>query len=373
MSNGDSPHVPYKYKISNTEIQEIVDKYTDMYPDMAKYKHKFISFSQIDAKLIANKYKAEIVDIIKRKDSEELTPISFICKNDDFFALSIYFPFADDSQLLIILYNDETIIMDIFKEAEPYYPKGVYHLKKCQFGIYLSPLELSSEDGPILNNGETEKIQQDIDTFFDKQDFYKENKLSYKRGIILYGPPGNGKTSLIREILRNNPDKFGILVDTKSDMFNDIPGFLKRVLDDKQKIIVFEDIDGVDTYNRSSYLNFLDGVTSVQNSVIIATTNYLEKVDAALINRPSRFDRAYNVGFPNLDVRKLLLKRFFPRLTVAELSKHGLATNGFSGAYFKELFIFQELRGCSLEEAIKEIKEQLKTYGQCKGAKDYFG
>lgn len=57
-------------------------------------------------------------------------------------------------------------------------------------------------------------------------------------------------------------------------------------------VLILEDLDNMITpFNRSFFLNQLDGITPNDGVLIIATTNYLEKLDPALSKRPSRFDR----------------------------------------------------------------------------------
>lgn len=57
-------------------------------------------------------------------------------------------------------------------------------------------------------------------------------------------------------------------------------------------VLILEDLDNmINPNNRSFFLNQIDGITPNNGVLIIATTNYLEKLDPALSKRPSRFDR----------------------------------------------------------------------------------
>ena len=64
-------------------------------------------------------------------------------------------------------------------------------------------------------------------------------------------------------------------------------------------ILVLEDLDSLITeHNRSFFLNELDGFAANTGVVTIASTNYPERLDAAILARPSRFDRKYHFGLP---------------------------------------------------------------------------
>ena len=137
----------------------------------------------------------------------------------------------------------------------------------------------------------------------------------------------------------------------------DVIKYLDNVLKDKPRILILEDIDGIESYNRSVLLNFLDGVESLENTLIIATTNFPERLDIGLVDRPSRFDRFYEVEVPNDESRVKLLHLYFPDLKGEELDEAVKDTKGFSGAYFKELFIMKNIQKSTIKEAIDNIKK----------------
>jgi ATP-dependent 26S proteasome regulatory subunit len=109
-------------------------------------------------------------------------------------------------------------------------------------------------------------------------------------------------------------------------------------------MLVFEDLDALITKrNRSFFLNELDGFAGNDGILTLATSNHPKRLDPAIVDRPSRFDRKYEFGLPGLPERLLFLGKWSRSLEPAmRLSPAGLraaaeATDGFSYAYLKEL------------------------------------
>ncbi len=122
--------------------------------------------------------------------------------------------------------------------------------------------------------------------------------------------------------------------------------FLARPKNTTPCIVVLEDLDSlVDKNNRSFFLNELDGFAENTGVVVLATTNYPEKLDAAILDRPSRFDRKYYFELPAAGERMAYLDLWNRaldselRLSGATLPRLVKQTKGFSFAYMKELFL----------------------------------
>jgi hypothetical protein len=162
------------------------------------------------------------------------------------------------------------------------------------------------------------QVMQDIMTFFkdDTKKMYDKMQIAYKRGIILYGDPGNGKSAMIRENIRKVPEIAKIVINPNVGNFTKILSTLIRSLNGRQAIIIIEDIDSLITSrNRSEFLNILDGVEIKSGVYFIGTTNYPEQIDPAFMNRSGRFDRTYKINNPSEATRKA----FFESRNIAEL------------------------------------------------------
>jgi ATP-dependent Zn protease len=111
-------------------------------------------------------------------------------------------------------------------------------------------------------------------------------------------------------------------------------------------LLVFEDLDAmIDDKNRAFFLNELDGFESNKGLVVLATTNHPDRLDPAILNRPSRFDRKYHFDLPAASERSAYIaawnKQLQPELRLSENEVGAVVqqTEDFSFAYLKELFV----------------------------------
>ncbi|MDI4648936.1 AAA family ATPase [Cohnella hashimotonis] len=197
-------------------------------------------------------------------------------------------------------------------------------------------------DGVFMDESLKAQIFRSVDTFFaDDRSFYQTYGVPYKRGILLYGKPGNGKTTLVKSISAtvNAPVAYWQITEfTGSES-------IQQVFDAAVKlapmVLVVEDIDSMPESCRSYFLNTLDGATSREGIFLIGTTNYPEKIDPALMNRAGRFDRAYEVKLPSEPLRLAYLTHKGAGRLTEEAALPGIArlTEGFTFAQLAELYV----------------------------------
>lgn len=210
-------------------------------------------------------------------------------------------------------------------------------------------IKSSTFDNLILQGSLKAEIVNDFSQFFSSREFYESHGIPWKRGVLFIGPPGNGKThtlkALVNELKRPCLYVKGFESEYETDQQN-IALVFKRARMAAPCFLVFEDLDAmIDDENRSFFLNELDGFETNSGIAVLATTNYPDKLDPAIVDRPSRFDRKYFFNSPGTAEREEYVS-FWNRRLQAELRlsedvsvKLVRDTEGFSFAYMKELFL----------------------------------
>ncbi|EJC98773.1 P-loop containing nucleoside triphosphate hydrolase protein [Fomitiporia mediterranea MF3/22] len=164
----------------------------------------------------------------------------------------------------------------------------------------------ASWDDLVLEEGFLEGLRRDTRTFFGNREIYQDLGVVWKRGLLLLGPPGNGKTESIKVLLKESGQT---ALYVKSFTTSRGPELGVRAIFDHARshapcILVIEDIDSLLSASvRSLFLNELDGLAQNEGILTIATTNHPEQIDDAILNRPSRFDVKYDFGLPISSLR----------------------------------------------------------------------
>lgn len=216
-------------------------------------------------------------------------------------------------------------------------------------------VEDSSWDDVILNKQMKDSLIEDVQGFFDNQALYKKLAVPWKRGVIMHGVPGNGKTISIKALINSLSKRAEPVPSLYVKNFDSChgPKYSIRTIFSHARImapclLVFEDLDSLVTNKtRSYFLNEVDGLESNDGILMIGSTNHLEKLDPAISKRPSRFDRKYHFRVPDFEERVLYAKFWMRKLEGSQLVEfpEGLCevvaelTEGFSFAYLKELFV----------------------------------
>lgn len=234
-------------------------------------------------------------------------------------------------------------------------------------------------DTLFYNNDIEKRIINHIQYFLDNKQFYKDRDINYKTGILLYGNPGTGKTSLIAA-LANYFNFNTITIDMNTFQYIDIAKLSGSInADNFTYIVVMEDIDTVFNIDRESELDkddkkvvnkllqFLDSNISPDNVIIIATTNHIDKLDSAIL-RSGRFDIKVNIDDFDLNVARKMCNSFkeLSSADTDEIIKHikDFHNNSINPSELQNIIIdkIKENKlnnSCTIETSTKE-REALK-------------
>lgn len=177
-----------------------------------------------------------------------------------------------------------------------------------------------SLDSVVLDEGVARHLHDDIHEFFARRDWYAQLGIPWRRGYLLHGPPGTGKTSVAYALAGELRLKLCTLSLTNPKL-NDhtLSDLLQRT--PPRSLILIEDIDAFfrarDKQDArievsfSGLLNALDGVAAQEGRIVVLTTNHRERLDPALI-RPGRIDVEVELGNASAEQLRGLLLRFHP-------------------------------------------------------------
>ena len=228
---------------------------------------------------------------------------------------------------------------------------NIYKGKRLKLNGEISFLDVKQRDweSVILDASTKESVRLNTVGFLNNVDKIEELGIPPKRGIILAGDPGTGKTIICKAIMAEAENITCITTEAYGQYSGPyISGLYYLAQDLSPSLVFLEDIDFIGQEREDFYfgnpplltlLAEMDGITEKKAIVTVATSNFFEKLDKALSERPSRFDCVYRINRPDKGQRAELINNISNKIPCSEdVKKHIVnSTDGFTPAQVQEV------------------------------------
>lgn len=242
-----------------------------------------------------------------------------------------------------------------------------------QLAVTFHRLPKIARDQIILPSGVLERIERESVTFSKHAEALHAAGRHLKRGMLLHGSPGTGKTLTAMYLASRMPDRTVLLITGRSVGLLEQACAMARVL--QPATIILEDVDLI-AEERSrqggggcapllfELLNQMDGLADDADILFVLTTNRPELLEPALAARPGRIDQAIEVPLPDSDCRRRLFELYARGLMIAApIEPYVERTAGASASFIRELLrkaaLFAADEGGAVELQAKHLDEAL--------------
>ena len=266
-------------------------------------------------------------------------------------------PVLENTCLRATLFGNESIDFDVLKIQPPgpaiIGPGTQLVFEQCASeGTHRTP---SYEDVGGAK-AQMQRIREMIELPLRFPEVFERLGISAPRGVLLYGPPGCGKTLIARAIAHETDAKFFVISGPEiiHKHYGESEAHLRKIFQEASKqapsIIFLDEIDSIapkrenaagDVERRvvAQLLTLMDGLKQRENVIVIAATNLPNSIDPAL-RRPGRFDREIEINIPDRGERLHILEihsRGMPLADDIDLAHLANITHGYVGADLEAL------------------------------------
>lgn len=241
-------------------------------------------------------------------------------------------------------------------------PPGIYecYMHPYSPGFLLKEMKINSDEIIDVPDTAGDEIMLEIDLFLsDKvRENFERYKYLHKRGILLHGPQGTGKSVIVLNLMRKMTERGGIA------LFNPSPGMLSECISairdiepSREILVAWEEFDSLLNNYEPTVLQILDGQKQFSNVVFVATTNYIDSISDRVKNRPGRFATVKYVGPLSREARTIILSKKLLSPELENLDSWLNHTEGMSFDQIKDMIVSV----CCLNIPIIIAAEKLKN------------
>lgn len=201
-------------------------------------------------------------------------------------------------------------------EKKPALPSGFYSVTRCEESdVACAPIPTTGfTDISVSLSKEQHRVIDVVSAFWGAKEGYAKLGFPYRRGVLMYGSPGCGKTTVIRQLISKLLASGGyalqanFLTSTSSRHLKALSAI--RESSDANIMVIIEDIDQyAETEEEEDLLGLLDGVVNTSGVLFIATTNNKGKLSGRF-TRASRFDEHLELEAPSNTDAEALVRSF---------------------------------------------------------------
>lgn len=245
--------------------------------------------------------------------------------------------------------------------------------------FYLSP-GAYGWDHVLLDEQRQAMLRRDFEHFLANRTWFAERKVAWRRGYLLHGPPGNGKTSVVRA-MASHRDLAAFSINFANEEVYDyqVTEMFEEAARHSPGLVILEEVDRffplakeekLSQCSLPNLLNCLDGVASEDGVIVVATANHPERLDVAILKRPGRFDRVIHFGDPAKRLRLRYFAERCPHLDSSSLEAVAEASGRMSFAQLREIWLlasqtcFEDSKSVDSKEllaALAHVKSELRA------------
>lgn len=254
-----------------------------------------------------------------------------------------------------------TLFLELLSEAKKEAlnrEEGMTVIYQCyghEWRPFGTPKRIRPFDSVVLDGEVSQQILGDVQEFLSSHQWYLDRGIPYRRGYLLHGPPGCGKSSFVAALAGRLSYSICVLNLGDPGMTDDRLQHLLAIVPPRC-LVLLEDVDfavgqhaapdpsgpyaGVMRVTFSGLLNALDGVVATEERIVFMTTNHFRSLPRALV-RPGRVDLSIYVGVASRSQLQRMYLRFFPgQEALAEQFASLCEDQGLTMAELQGFFLF---------------------------------